>query len=104
MDNSSNLIIIKLKYLLKKFLLYFSYGVTCAVFPFVFGAALGLPSVLLAAIALAFADLINLEIDDNKKQLIVFSKAHTIILCVLILLVTSYAIIILTNSGHQISW
>lgn len=101
MHNSSNLLA-KLKYLLKKFLLYFLYGVTCAVFPFVFGAALGLPSISLAAIALALADLINLEVDENKKQLIVFSKAHTIILCVLISLMISYTIIILTNSGHQI--
>lgn len=103
MDNSSNLIAIKFKYFLKKFLLYFLYGISCAIFPFVFGVALGLPSVFLAAISLALADLINLEVDEDKKQLIVFSKAHTIILCVLILLVISYAIIILTNSGHQIA-
>ncbi|MEA0971436.1 hypothetical protein Megvenef_01414 [Candidatus Megaera venefica] len=96
MEHSNNLTVIKFKYFLKKFLLYFLYGATGAVFPFVFGIVLGIPSISLAAVALAIADLINLEVGEDKKPPIVFSKAHTTILYVLIALVISYTTIILS--------
>ena len=92
MEHSNNLTVIKFKYFLKKFLLYFLYGATGAVFPFVFGIVLG----SLAAVALAIADLINLEVGEDKKPPIVFSKAHTTILYLLIALVISNTTIILS--------
>lgn len=99
MENLSNLKIIKFKYALKKFTLYFLYGAVCSLFPFSFGVVFGSPAIFLGAVALATADTINLEINENKKALIVFSKPHKVALYVLIIIMVIY----LTISG-QLAW
>ncbi|MFK7968579.1 MAG: hypothetical protein AB8B68_05495 [Rickettsiaceae bacterium] len=94
MKNSSNLKVIRFKYALKRFLLYWLYGIISAVFPFFFGILFGFPSVFLAASTLAIADAINLKIEIDGKTPLVFSRAHKITLFILALIMILYIFVL----------